>query len=523
MATLLWAHQPHDLFFQQLEVEAKIMERERPSSNANANADPMETNGNDAESTSSDVPPAEEEPMEDTAEEEKRDEPTNGDAIIVEEAVEVSLSSCDLEMESNDNDDGPTVDIIEVAAAAAPLHHGGIANLGNTCYMASALQLLGNTESFVQALQQQSPPQESPLRDALLHVFDRLRAGETVRPDRFKELLDEKTCLFEGFQQQDAHEFLTTLLDLLEEDYKEKKEAPPAEESLEIKPYYAEFDVSQIEQLLQGNAPPKEAEEEDSAPPPPTLPVCKLVGGRMNPADTNPTVEPPMEVQIPQSGAPSPATQNHLSANTDDSTETTEPEKESCRVAVDDNFRTKVRVRLTCDCCSFSRSHEETFLHWSLEGTTVEEGIHKHFGFEQREIKCEKCSGLTATQTRQITQLPQTLLLHLMRFVVEVSPDYSSITYRKNSSPVSFASSMDAAEALQDYLAPDCRTNGSSYSIRGVVNHIGSSASCGHYTADVCRDGQWRRCNDAFVTAITEPQAIQESESTAYLIAYERT
>ena len=94
----------------------------------------------------------------------------------------------------------------------------------------------------------------------------------------------------------------------------------------------------------------------------------------------------------------------------------------------------------------------------------------------------------------------------------------------------------DETDAFNEFLAPDfslpdadealdaCRER--KYSIRSVVNHIGWSASCGHYTADVarcCPDGEWSwtRFNDSFVSRVSPKEAIEDSTRTAYLIMYE--
>eukprot|EP00977_Amphora_coffeiformis_P030372 scaffold46520_cov176-Amphora_coffeaeformis.AAC.1 len=126
------------------------------------------------------------------------------------------------EEDETDDVNGTTLESVEKSI------HGGISNLMNTCYMASALQMLASLESFVQILRQQRPKEDSPLHTALLDLWDRLERGETVRPEEVKRLIDERSCLFEGYDQQDSHEFLTTLLDLLDEDYKGKNNEPSA-------------------------------------------------------------------------------------------------------------------------------------------------------------------------------------------------------------------------------------------------------------------------------------------------------
>lgn len=266
---------------------------------------------------------------------------------------------------------------------------------------------------------------------------------------------------------------------------------------------------------------------------------------------------------------------------------------------VSSNFTTKVRVCLTCESCKFRRSHIETYLHISLDISTgssdddddvldcpssssIEEGLRKFFAPEKRDIKCEKCFHTSALQTSEITQLPRNLLFHLKRFIVDVSPDYSSISYRKDQSAVAFDERMeleantdgenndalrhnrvhdDEEGGFRDFLSIDCSyVKGAAYEIRSVVNHIGSSASCGHYTADAKRfkrtprkydssgeddsdcysshekenengapqneedsgnDRQWTRFNDSYVSNISSKEAVEDASKTAYMIMYE--
>merc|ERR1712150_11624 len=196
---------------------------------------------------------------------------------------------------------------------------------------------------------------------------------------------------------------------------------------------------------------------------------------------------------------------------------------------IEEYLTTDVRVRLTCDSCKYTRTHNEKFWHLSLEldsakdssSSSVQDGLARFFASEKLELKCEKCFCESATQSMRIVKLPRALLLHFKRFIVEVSSDYSSISYRKNTCPVSFDSCMSVDEShaicdhescfiepssiLSEFLAPDCvvpkRQSQSQmlcchnvnpslvrYELKSVVNHIGSSASCGHYTADAVRN-----------------------------------
>jgi ubiquitin C-terminal hydrolase len=522
--------------------------------------------------------------------------------------------------------------------------YGGLLNLGNTCYMASALQMLASAEAFVESVRDREPPRHGDdaamkLRGAFLDVMDRLRRGETVSPGRFKQAVDERSPLFVGFEQQDAHEFFTTLLDLIDEDFKkvvesndeaETKPSPEALETTMMEPSCVDGEQegdsssSMVSDDLEGHLKsdpdlsrkkPRtgeacesfasqqqfvpEREGTDSVAPSPTSwltatcrnsfselnldeighllhdtnpsnneslslsssldpfaphPRYKLVGGRMNTADV--VLTPYASACMFTDDTPSVAAVARDDAEAamfataagaaPSSTATPVPPS-----PVDSHFKLSARVRLTCDSCKYSRCHDESFLHLSLEigpgCGSVDDGLRRFFSPETREIKCEKCFGESATQTMEITELPKALVVHFKRFIVEVSSDYSSVSYRKNQSAVSFDPEMSLeagpGSVLAEFLAHDCEPPVStgkplSYCLRSVVNHMGASASCGHYTADAFREYEgsndddsgsssgerrrrWTRFNDSLVTPISASDAIESSQRTAYLALYE--
>ncbi|GAX10113.1 hypothetical protein FisN_3Lh304 [Fistulifera solaris] len=463
---------------------------------------------------------------------------------------------------------------------------GGLHNLGNTCYMASALQMLASLDNFVDTLDngkvesQTVNENRGGLRTEFLNLMRLLREGKTVQPHNFQTAIDSRSSLFVGFRQQDAHEFLTTLLDLLDEDYKgssenaspqlsERRERSRGEflsggsalgtqlEELDTSPTsskrprtgesktfftdqmpfsFSKLGVEDIGKLLHETHSCVDAQSSPLVAFPGLLtasePRCKLIGGRMNTAKMSLTRytegNDPLDEQKPTLAAP----------EVDDSSmETSNEGPFQPESPLAEYFTTEVRIRLTCDSCKFSRTHQEKFWHLSLEigpdSGSVDDGLRRFFAPEKREIKCEKCFCSSATQTSEIVRLPRALLLHFKRFIVDVSEDYSSVTYRKNRSPVLFEEQLslhDHLSVLTEFMATDCvkpDVSADIYSIRSVVNHIGSSASCGHYTADSHRwyeddkERRWTRFNDSYVSLISSTEALENSRGTAYMVMYE--
>ena len=390
--------------------------------------------------------------------------------------------------------------------------------------------------------------------------------------------------------------------------------------SIPKRPSYSELNVNDIASLLHGDSgedsvdmtstvttqvttPPRRSWASVAAAAPgksvatPSTSIGKLIGGRL------PHLPPPItlaheESTVHISSENDAKNEQVVAMDVDDANDENdtishpasplssndEPESETEKTSkqiitpVDTYFTTRVRTCLTCDSCHYTRSHEETFRYLSIEvgsgkdditsshDRTVTEGIRKFFSPEKRELKCEKCFCESATQTMEIIQLPRALLLHMKRFIVDVSPDYSRISYRKNQAAIDFGKELslnsdDQCGILGDFLGKDVQfpfsvekqtiTNHeesdcgeedvaeTSYKIRSIVNHIGSSASCGHYTADARKlygkndikeripienekKLEWTRFNDSSVSRINDYEAMQgQAQKTAYMLMYE--
>lgn len=98
----------------------------------------------------------------------------------------------------------------------------GMLNLGNTCYMNASIQCMASIPQFVPALQALDSPQHK-VTHALNYVLKTIleRQNSSFDPTNFKSLIGECIPFTKGFDQQDAHEFTTAIIEKLQSEVPE--------------------------------------------------------------------------------------------------------------------------------------------------------------------------------------------------------------------------------------------------------------------------------------------------------------
>uniref|UniRef100_A0A183IIS5 ubiquitinyl hydrolase 1 n=1 Tax=Soboliphyme baturini TaxID=241478 RepID=A0A183IIS5_9BILA len=114
----------------------------------------------------------------------------------------------------------------------------GLTNMGNTCFMNSALQCLSNipplTEYFLSGRYEAEINEKNPLgmhgelAKAYANLLQQIWSGNETSffPRRFKSTVGRYQPMFSGYQQQDSHELMAFLLDGLHEELNRVKNKP---------------------------------------------------------------------------------------------------------------------------------------------------------------------------------------------------------------------------------------------------------------------------------------------------------
>jgi len=357
----------------------------------------------------------------------------------------------------------------------------GLTNLGNTCFMNSAMQCLSAVphlvEYFLSANERKVVEDSRQLGDnassnGKRNKYKGLLAeefGTTIRhmwqgaayscyaPRELKSLVGKVANRFEGYEQHDCQEFLRFFVDVLHQDLNRVYKTPPY---AEIKDRLEGESLRQLSQRWWDYY----RERQDS----------------------------------------------HIS----------------------DVFQGQFVSHSTCRTCKYTSTTFDPFFDLSLpipsksglssryNNCTIEDCLQKSFIVEDLSVKagyvCSKCKQ-TRAYTKQIGvyRWPPVLMVHLKRFL------HKGYRSSKISTQVKFGLQLDISQLdQQDMNEGDPIEDLPMYDLVGVANHVGSLHG-GHYTADTLHtlSGNWTSYSDTQMQEIT-PSSLDPT--TAYCFFYVR-
>lgn len=466
--------------------------------------------------------------------------------------------------------------IDDKSSSRVPIN-GGFTNIGNSCYMNAILQALLSFQSFVSDVCCDSLVQTiktDSLFSAFAKVIESLRKSDkrgAIDLSQLKGIIGNRFSKYEGTEQQDAHEFLSECLNILEEEMSSwcsntsnskdlsKLTLTPISTNMKNDNSSGNHSPANFDLLLKKYSPIyKNFRLEIDY----TI-LCTNVKCNYERVNSEQLFD--LSLDIPEQSEPFPT-----SDSSTDTTSSPEAASSNCDPESNMDFDEPNDKNLGANISEFnnaasssSNSNNITINgHRRLKQASVHSLSHlvrKFFNSRLIECLCTKCGHNQVQITPEIKRLPRILILHLKRFL----PDWQNNTYEKHLDRVCAEELIDLGFACgSNTVKPDsinsdnCRnefddwrkkrakiisansdtldsrkwnafkpnsqdqSQRKAYVLQCVVQHRGRVAYSGHYVADILEGNSWTRYDDQFVKSISGELALRQAQSDGYIYMF---
>jgi len=366
-------------------------------------------------------------------------------------------------------------------------------NIGNSCYLNSALQALLSCDEFRECVSISNNDKNKnsisvPFLSILEEISQKRDNPETPisNPILLKQMLSDHSSFFKGMHQQDCHECLVTILDIIHENTKTE-------------------DPEYIKILIVNNR---------------TLKNVPLRGSTESVPLRGSTESVPL-----RGSTASPRrlcrTEGVLRLNDSANKHWNEIMNKSGLSFTSYLFSGQLRSNLVCQNCNNERDNFETINNLSLSLPDVKsldiiDSFLNYFKTELLEdsncVECDNCKIKTKTKkSLSLWRFPKILIIHLKRYTQQ-----SNGTYTRNNCIVDFSPELIFRDKT------DCKTKKIKlvYDLQCVVNHFGMTPMGGHYTTSVKYKGEkydWVHIDDSNIYKSSEEDLVT---AAAYILIY---
>ena len=357
----------------------------------------------------------------------------------------------------------------------------GLRNLGNTCYINSSLQALLTFKSFINevcdettvARMRSVTESGASLYDTFYQLVQKIKgANEVVSPQMLKIMIGENNARFIGNAQEDAHEFISTLLNTLDDEFQQKLKE-------ENGPSHKFFSLA-VEHAL----------------------VCSKCGHKKI------IEEEFLDLSLELTTAEEEKTEEIVEdkGTTPEKSIVIGKEKEEEEEVWLSDFASDTSPKKT------KKEMEEVDLKDLVAHfLSVEEGL------EWKCPKQEQCGSNEGTMEHHLSRLPRILMLHLKRFW----PNLETNRFDKFSVPVNIPEQLD----LNDFVVDKIKGQNAKYQLRAIITHIGATINSGHFICHSKKEnGKFYRYNDSIVSDSNEMDSFkgEKAKKNAYILFFER-